>query len=352
MGLSPMNAQELLEAYLRNDGDAADMQREALSHSIRTLVQKSLGKRETADLEDFEEECVVMIWIRISALKAGSASGTIENLEAFVRQAVHNRYCDAIRRKRPKWYNLKLELMEIFSGKTGVRGIAAWLHPESGGRILGFSGWQGRKGSGSARCREIAENADAFAAKHLRNRSPSELPLYELAAAVLDYCRGPVEVDVMTSCVAELLHARREDPLSIDAQPDVNGEAGAPVEWLLSPDMPVEQQVVDLYWFEHVVDWFWREYRQLSLKQRKALVYGMAGDQVTALAAIVGTKDLAEAVDMPLEKFVRFVRHLPIPDAVTARELGIDAKAVPSVRFKAWGRIRRRTRKSALNLED
>jgi hypothetical protein len=169
---------------------------------------------------------------------------------------------------------------------------------------------------------------------------------------MLDFCRGPVEVDTLTSCCAELLQAKREEPLSIDAQPDADPEAGAPVEWLISPDTPVEQQVVDAHWFRKVVEWFWREFSQLSLKQKKALVYGMGADQVMAIAAIVGPKEMADSVEMSIEEFARFARKLPIPDATTAVELGIDAKAVPSVRFKAWGRIRRRTRKSALYPED
>jgi hypothetical protein len=347
-----MNSQQLLETYLHSEDSAADIQREALSQSVRVLVQRSLAKRETGDLEDFEEDCVLMIWTRITAIKSGAVEGSIDNIEAFVRQAVHNRYCDAIRRKRPKWYNLKLELMETFSGKTGVKGFAMWQDPESGGRILGYADWDGRKASGSSRCRELMENAGAFKLRHLQNRDPNELPLYGLAAAILDYCGGAVEVDVLTSCCAELLQARREEPLSIDAQPDPDSDAGAPLEWLISPDTPVEQQVVDSYWFEHVVDWFWKEFEQLAPRQRKALIYGMGGDQVMALAGIVGFAQMAESVEMQVQEFAVFVKRLPIPDAVTAEELGIEPKAVPSVRFKAWGRIRRRTRKSALHTEE
>lgn len=347
-----MNAQKLLESYLRAEPGSDTAQREALSSYVRSLIQRALGKREVSDLEDFEEECVLMIWTRISALKSGEATGEIENFEGFIRQAVHNRYCDAIRRKRPKWYNLKLELLEIFTGKAGVRGLAAWQHPDSGGRLLGYAEWEGLRGTGSAKCRELADNSAVFRSRFLGNRDPAELPLYELAVAVLDYCGGPVEIDVMTSCLAELLQARREEPLSIDAQPDPDGDAGAPVEWLISPDTPVEQQVVDSYWFEHVADWFWGEFRQLTLKQKKTLIYGMAPEQVMALGGVVGFKQIAEALEMSLPQFSSLVKKLPMPDSVTAEELGIETRAVPSVRFKAWGRIRRRTRKSALSLEE
>jgi len=347
-----MDAQRLLETFVASSDEDGERHWEALSITVRELVHKSAGKREVGDLDDFEEECIVAIWSKISAMRAdGSAGHGIENLEAFVRQAVHNRYCDAIRRKRPKWYNLKLELMEIFSGKTNVEGFALWQNPDTGVRLCGYAEWEKVVRPASVKCRELAENAGKFRARHLQNRDPQELPLYELAAAVLDYCGGPVEVDTLTSCIAELVKARTEEPLSIDAQPDPDGDSAAPVDWLISPDTDVERQVVDASWFNHVVTWFWKEFLELSLKQRKAILYGMSGDQVMALSSAVGMKEVSKSLEMTVDRLASLINGLPLPDAATADELGVLTRAVPSVRFKAWGRIRRRTKKSALALD-
>jgi hypothetical protein len=347
-----MNPQELLERYVNSPSDQGDNYSEALSESVRNLVRRSIGKREVSDLDDFEEECVLAIWVKITALKSGESAGAIGNLEAFVRQAVHNRYCDAIRRKRPKWYNLKLELLEVFSGKSNAKGFALWHNPTSGGRMCGFAQWRDRTGNGPLRCRELLDDEDRFRGTYLGNRDPKELPVYELAAAVLDYCGVPVEVDTLTGCLAELVRARTEEPLSIDAQPTGDDDTAAPVDWLISADTGVEKQVVDASWFNHVIEWFWKEFDQLSLKQKKALLYGMSADQAMALCSEVGLKALAESLELPAEAFASLVGRLPLPDSATAEELGVPTRAVPSVRFKAWGRIRRRTRKSALTLDD
>ncbi len=347
-----MDDQRLLEAYVSSSGEDGARYWEALSDRVRELVHKSVGKREIGDLEDFEEECVVAIWSKISALRASGPTGQgIDNLEAFVRQAVHNRYCDAIRRKRPKWYNLKLELMEIFSGKTNVEGFAMWQNPETGSRLCGYALWQDRRPA-SARCRELAENSGKFRARHLQNREPQELPTYELAAAVLDYSGGPVDIDALTSCIAELVKARSEEPLSIDAVPDPDTDSAAPVDWLISPDTDVEKQVVDSSWFNHVVTWFWKQFLELSIKQRKAILYGMSGEQVMALASAVGMREVAKSLEIDRDQLAALINKLPLPDAVTAEELGVPTRSVPSVRFKAWGRIRRRTKKSALAVEE
>ena len=105
--------QQLLQNYINLPPGQCEAYIEPLAEEVRRLVRKSLIKKETGDLEDFEQDCLLGIWTRIDAIKRGAVEGTIENLEAFVRRAVHNRYCDAIRRKRPAWYNLKLELLDV-----------------------------------------------------------------------------------------------------------------------------------------------------------------------------------------------------------------------------------------------
>ena len=347
-----MESQEVLAAYVEAPGDEGDKYWEALSDIVRNLVHRSVGKREIGDLEDFEEECVLAIWTKIAALKSSESETGIDNLEAFIRRAVHNRYCDVIRRKRPKWYNLKLELLEICSGKSNVEGFAVWQVPSTGARLCGFAQWEGSSKSASAKCREISDQPAGFQENYLHNADPQELPTHELAAAVLDCCGAPVDVDALTSCLAQLTQAHSAEPLSIDAQPDADEDSGAPVDWLVSPDTDVEKQVVDGEWFNHVVDWFWKEFIQLSVKQKKALMYGMAADQVMALCASVGMKEIAQSLEIGPRRLASLISELPLPDAVTAEELGIQARAVPSVRFKAWGRIRRRTRKSSLSLEE
>lgn len=346
-----MDAQQLLEAYINTPGREGDQHWEPLSEVVTDLVHRSAARREIADLEDFEEDCVLAIWTRISALKSGEAEGSIDNIEAFIRRAVHNRYCDAIRRKRPTWYNLKLEMLELFSGKSNVEGFALWQNPGSSARMCGYAEWTGREESGSVKLRELLDNAAGFRTKYLKNRNPQELSKHKLAAAVLDFCEAPVNVDELTSSLVELMQVYSPEPLSIDAQPQSDEESDAPVNWLISTDTDVERQVIDGEWFGHVMEWFWAEFMELSLKQRKALLYGMSADQVLAIVASVGMKEIAGSLEIDRKEFASLINRLPRPDVEIAEELDIPTRSVPSVRFKAWGRIRRRTRKSSL-IED
>ncbi len=350
MRSSVADTQTLLDAYLSPRGSQEHA--EELSNAIRSLVHRAVGKRETADLDDFEEECITAVWAKISSLKFDPDASHIDNVDAFIRQAVHNRYCDAIRRKQPKWYNLKLELLDLFSGKTQVSGFALWHSPTTQQRMCGLSQWKGSSKTAASACRRILDSPGNFRARYLDNRDPVEVPTHELAAAMLSCCGEPVDIDTLTNCMVELTRARSYKPLSIDFQPDDDSDAESPVDWLISPESDIETQVTEAAWFGQVMEWFWGEFTLLSVRQRKALLFGMPSDQVIALVAEVGLQETATSVEMTPEQFASLVNELPLSDSVTARSIDVQPRAVPSIRFKAWGRIRRRTRKSNLSDEN
>jgi hypothetical protein len=344
------NPQELLDKYISLPQGRCEAYMEPLSEEIRRLVRRSLMKRETGDLEDFEQDCLLAIWTRIDAIKRGAVETSIENIEAFVRRAVHNRYCDAIRRKRPSWYSLKLELLDMFSGKTNVKGLAIWNSDCSSDRFCGYSAWEGRMKSAAGKCKEIAEDQRAFARKSLENRDPAEVPTPELICRILDWCSGPVPIDDLVSCVASLTEVRDNDPLSIDAQREGEESTDSPVDWLVDPGTDVERQVIDAGWLDHVIEWFWKEFIELAPKQRKAIMYGLSGEQVMSIVTSVGMPTVAESLELDSDKLAQLIGRLPLPDAVTGEVIGIPARSVPSVRFKAWRRIQRRSKKSGVAL--
>ena len=342
--------QYLLEQYISQPAGRCEEFIEPLSEEIQRLVRKSLIKRETSDLEDFEQDCLLGIWTRVDAIKRGVVETSIENLEAFIRRAVHNRYCDAIRRKRPGWYNLKLELLDMFSGKLNVSGFAIWNPENSSERLCGYEKWAGANRSMTGKCREINEDKNYFIKKMLDNRDPSEVPTVELACRILDWSGGPVPIDDIVSCIAMLTNVRDPDPLSIDAQPEGDEDADRPVDWLVDSGIGVEQQVVDAGWMDHILEWFWREFMLLAPKQRKAIMLGLAPEQITSIASSVGFRAVADSLELTPDKLTSLITRLPLPDAVTGEIIGIPARSVPSVRFKAWRRIQRRSRKSGMAL--
>ena len=343
-----MNVQELLVQYLSCHNSSANIHIEPLAEEICKIVHRSLSKREVGDLEDFEEDCFVAVWARIESIKQGAPVDAIDNLEGFIRRTVHNRYCDAIRRKRPSWYNLKLEILETFSGKLNIEGFAIWQSPTGSERLCGFTIWQGRSDSATGACRELSDDSGKFFKHGLSNRGPAEFPVVELAAAILDWVGGPVEVDALTSCIAGFLQVRDSEPLSIDSQPDGDDEAGSPLNWLISSDVDVEEQVIGQNWLKQVISWFWIEFGQLSIKQRKAIFFGLSAEQAISIATACGIEKTAEALELDPKLLAGLIGKLPLPDMKIADELNLPAHAVPSVRFKAWRRIQRRARKSEL----
>jgi hypothetical protein len=141
---------------------------------------------------------------------------------------------------------------------------------------------------------------------------------------------------------------RDMEPLSIDAQPDGGEDSDSPVDWLVDTQVDVEQQVVEAGWLDHVLSWFWKEFLLLATKQRKAMMLGMSSEQVMAIVASVGLVKVADALELTPEELATLVPKLPLPDIKTGEHIGIPARSVPSVRFKAWRRIQRRSKKSGV----
>lgn len=344
--LDRLKPQELLTAYITmaEEDDWAYIER--ISGFIKELVHKAASKREITDFEDFEEECVLAVWSKIRALKSGESTTQIDNFEAFIRQSVHNRYCDAVRRKRPKWYNLKIEVMEILNGKSNIKGFAYWEEPSTGEKVCGFENWMGSKRPVTSRCREILDQQERFKRKYLNNRQPNEIPVYEMIGIILNYANCPVGVDALTNCIVELTQAKGVETFSIEGMQDDDSESTSGHEWLLSSDVDIEKQVTDSNWFGHVTTWFWDEFETLSVGQKKAILFGMPGDQVLALCTSIGIGKVAQGLQMEPRELADIIDRLPIPDIEIAEKIGSSARSVPSIRFKAWARIRKRTQRS------
>ena len=78
----------------------------------------------------------------------------------------------------------------------------------------------------------------------------------------------------------------------------------------------------------------------------------MSGDQIKAMVGSGGMKEVSESLEIQREQLASLINRLPLPDVEIAEELQITPRAVPSVRFKAWGRIRRRVKKTSLIEDD
>lgn len=341
-----MDAQKLLELYIASTGYEADKYWLPLSDAISNMVKKAVYRKEISDLDDFEEECILSIWTKINALKYGETEVAIDNIEGFVRRIVHNKYCDAIRKKRPGWYYIKLELQEIFNGKANIKGFSYW-EVQGVGKLCGFTAWCNTKKCETVKCRELVDDIKKFKLNYLQNRDPHEMPIYELAAAVLDYCGAPVDIDTLTGTIAGMLNMSGIDTVSLDSPNESDDEGFSPADRLVAENVDIEKQITQADYFSKIINWFWAELENLPLKQKKILLYGLGSDQVSALCAGVGYESVAKALGMTKAQLVEIIDDFPVPDIQISQELEMSTRAVPSARFKIWTKIRKKTKTSA-----
>lgn len=89
----------------------------------------------------------------------------------------------------------------------------------------------------------------------------------------------------------------------------------------------------------------WEEILQLPARQRAALLLNLRDAQnrdVIHLLPETGTateEEIAEALEMPLERFAEMWRKLPLDDASIAAQLGVTRRQVINLRKAARARV-------------
>ena len=343
-----MTSQELLTAYLNADELNIEEREAALTKRIMETVHIAVKKRDDSYQPEWESDCLFSVWTRIAAMKAGRDVSPIENLDAFINTVVKSKFCDSIRRKRPAWYNKKVEITEIFSGKTGYTGVTILER-----RYCALKGMTGDRRVAGSNCKELAKESDsvrAFKAARLGNKEPFEFGVGDLCIAVLEHCGGPVDIDVLTGTVVDLLQLKNLDPVSIDKPVSEDDDSLTIGDSLVSEERSVEDQVCEGDYFDNVARWLVPELMALTRERRMTVLLALDREQIMSLISSVGIDAVTELFETDKNGLYDIVRRIPLSDAEIGRETGVEVRAIPSMRFKAWERIRRHVKKTNFDI--
>src|SRR5262245_25377627 len=239
-----------------------------------------------------------------------------------------------MRRQFPERHALKNRLHYLL---TRQRGFALW-QDEDKKLIAGFGAWQGQRKSENPRLlvglsdnERLIENVRLLESGK-RQKSSNAL------AAIFDHLGGPIEFDELVSCVASLLQIR-DQPIESTGQ---NSDTVAFEAAGLQPDpaWQVEKRIF--------LQRLWDELRQLPVNQRAALLLNLKdpeGGGCIALFPVTGiatVRQLAEALEIPAERFAALWNQLPLEDARIAELLGLTRQQVINARKSGRERLARR----------
>lgn len=333
----PSLAQVCLERLLSEHVEP--IVRDIISCKVRSAYSIGCG-HEAQDEEDIRSEVVLHLIARLRDLRRSAIHAPIENFRGYVATTTYNAYSQYVRMKFPVRWRLKNRVRYLLNHRAD---FALWKgkHQEY---FSGLAAWAKDKVDHDAGPRNEQMNVDDFIHSLAPDHSVAHLSLEELVRAVLAWQGHPVLLDDLVAMVAALHGIRDVQP----AQAYVDEESeGTDLNMCdLLPDLAPD--IVTALEQRSDVERLWMEIRKLPQTQRVALLLNLRdlhARDALALFTVLGVANLpqiAEVMEMPLEKVATIWNRLPLEDSTIAELLGITRQQVINLRKSARERLARR----------
>jgi hypothetical protein len=333
----PAIAQACLEGLLSEHVDP--IVRDIIRYKLHSTCSFGYG-HEAQDEEDIRSEVVLQLISRLRDLRGSHTHASIENFRGYVAATTYNAYSHYVRMKHPVRWRLKNRLRYLLNHRGD---LAIWKGRQHE-HLAGLAAWGKDRIDHDAEPQNQPRNVDDFIHSLAPGHSVAELSLAELVQAVLAWQARPVLLDELVAIVAELRGIRDVQPIHWYLEEEPESEDVNLCELLpdLAPDIvtSLEQR--------SYVERLWIEICQLPQRQRVALLLNLrdshARDALVlfSVIGIANLRQIAEVMEMPLEKIAAFWNMLPLEDSAIAELLGIRRQQVINLRKSARERLARR----------
>ena len=259
--------------------------------------------------------------------------GDVRGLAATITYRTCYRW---LRRQSPHRNALRNRLQYVLTRKPH---LALW--PNVMKLLLGgLANWRGRNDyATAARLQQARDDGrlQTWAGRVSGAKSVTEFS--EFLEALFTSVNLPVELDELVRVTAELLQVTDE------AMTSTTAEEGGEIHEVVSSD-DVAWQVEKRIFLQRL----WEELQQLPLSQRTALLLNLRdanGRGCIALFPALGVanlRELAAALELPLEQFAALWNQLPLDDAAIAGLLNLTRQQVINTRKSGRERLARRLR--------
>lgn len=290
---------------------------------IRFKLRLSSSQRAEAD--DIYQEVLLQLLAQLQKFRKLPGVHPIADLRGMAAIIAHRTCARWLRRQFPERHALKNRLHYLI---TRQRGFALWQDAD-GQLVAGFAAWQNAVSRRSL---------DQRALSNLTGPSRGSKALADTVAAIFNHARGPVEFDELVSAVSSLLGIS-DQPIESLAE-DEDAVASMPDHAEPDPAWRIEKRMF--------LQRLWEELEQLPRNQRAALLLNLKEASgfgcITLFPAtgIATLRQLADAVEMPVESFAGLWNDLPLEDAKIAELLGLTRQQVINARKSGRERLTRR----------
>lgn len=298
---------------------------------IRKRLRHSGASDET--LEDLTVETVERL---VKAVRRREARAEIQMSDPirYALAVADTVFDDYIRLQRPQWARLKRRVIYLIDSPKHSMIFKRWKYRSEW--IAGFTRWLNHPFRPNARYHTLCSQPDSFCHQELHDHSPSELSLDRLMMHLFRWLGIPVEVDELTTRIADLQEIKDNTPLSLDEM--AQQAEREPDFWIPPSEEDVERFVLDSLESSTFCETLRLLIAELPLRQRTALLLGMTTDEMLLIGTLSA---LAGLLQIPLEELKALWTGLPLDDATIAQRLDITPKQVSNLRKCARERLER-----------
>lgn len=309
--------------------------RQILRHKLQIYVNQRKENYRNPDLEEVQQEIQFQLLKRLYNLKTHAVKEPLVNLRGYVAATARNACDEYMRRKSPLRRQLKDHIRYCL---LTHQELALW--EETGqGWFTGLSIWKSidelLPDKDTAKTRP---DLHRLLIERLGEVDAQGLSLHNLITKILQIAGAPVEVDQLTSVIAETYGIQDYPVTSFDGGP-------ARLSERLPSQQPNPNELVE--YREHLKR-LWDEICQLPRRQRVALLCNLKNPQgVNVITLFPATRvatfeQIAEALEIPQREFEALWSKLPLEDLSLAQYLGITRQQVINLRRNARDRLLRR----------
>ena len=313
------------------DEHARPIVREILGSTLQLHIAKNGVGTLSQDAGDLLNDILVNLISRLRHVRHNSSQAPIADFRGYVASTAYNACNLFLRRKFPRRNRLKNRLRYLLSHDDD---FALWTS-EGSGLLCGFAIWHGKNvHAPGGFIEKVRQDPDEWIQTvGLTSVSIDRAELTSLLKVLFQQSASPLRLDDLVNVVAEICHEKD--------QPDEPLETvTTPAAQALSSETILEQQ--------HTLSLLWNEILELPPRQRVALLLNFRdkrGQELLSLMPHTRTatiEQIAAALDVPLEEFLKLWNDLPLDDLAIARLLGATRQQIINLRKCARERLERR----------
>jgi len=306
---------------------------------VRQILRLKLGVRVNTlganpynqDAEDLYQETLAKIVVFLRTLHT-AAKTEVENFEQYVARVATNACHDYVRARSPARTCLKYSLRELLSRRSE---FALWKFDE--GFLCGLAVWgEDLEPISSQRLVEIEDELHIFRTTRFGREDIGQVPLAKVVAELLQWAKGPMDLDALVNITALLLEVRDRPAESLDDEAKGYLEARVTDTTLISnPRLDSDELLRSL----------WRAAERLPEKQRDVFCFGFEHDNGEDLFTLLFEANLASPMQLAhqfgrsLEDLMRVWSELPMDIPAIGAEMTATRSQVSKWRFYALQRL-------------